>query len=130
VSKYPDSIAPASVGQYPALAKSGGGYFYDEILEYRVWCHREDGAPHGMEGDDYFFAFATYEEALRFSSETRGAEAPLILIRQLQWVDEPRAGQFFHERSERIAEWRVEWLAGSKREAGTIENFLASSNGA
>jgi len=35
---------PNKVGTYPALAKSGAGYFYDEILEYRVWIHPADGS--------------------------------------------------------------------------------------
>ena len=32
------------VGSFPAATKSGGGYFYDEVLEYRVWLHPERGA--------------------------------------------------------------------------------------
>ncbi len=31
------------VGSYPALVNSGGGYVWDEVLEYRVWCHPHDG---------------------------------------------------------------------------------------
>lgn len=26
------------VGTYPAAAKAGGGYVWDDVLEYRVWC--------------------------------------------------------------------------------------------
>jgi hypothetical protein len=37
--KYPDVKEPEKVGTYPAEAKSGGGIFYDDILEYRVWVH-------------------------------------------------------------------------------------------
>jgi hypothetical protein len=38
-TNYPNVINPSKVGTYPALVKSGGGYFYDEVLEYRVWVH-------------------------------------------------------------------------------------------
>ena len=40
---YPDVQDTANVGTFPALAKSGAGYVWDEVLEYRVWCHPEDG---------------------------------------------------------------------------------------
>ena len=39
------------------VTKSGGGYFYDEVLEYRVWVHPERGGPDHHEGEDYFHAF-------------------------------------------------------------------------
>lgn len=38
-SSYPTVVDLHMVGKYPVLTKSGGGYFYDEVLEYRVWCH-------------------------------------------------------------------------------------------
>ncbi len=42
---YPEVLVLEQVGNYRALAKSGGGYVWDEVLEYRVWCHPQDGAP-------------------------------------------------------------------------------------
>ena len=45
---YPAPIDPSRVSTYPALTKSGAGYFYDEVLEYRVWVHHAEG------GDDSF----------------------------------------------------------------------------
>ena len=33
---YPPAAYPEKVGTYPALCHSGGGYFYDDVLEYRV----------------------------------------------------------------------------------------------
>jgi len=36
-STYPDVLAAELVGTYPASAKAGGGYVWDEVLEYRVW---------------------------------------------------------------------------------------------
>ena len=44
MSQYPQVKDPALVGTYPATAKAGGGYVWDEVLEYRVWCHPERGA--------------------------------------------------------------------------------------
>jgi putative acetyltransferase len=123
---YPDAIEPELVGEYPASAKSGAGYFFDHVLEYRVWCHPECGAPDEFDGEDYYYAFASYEEALAFSTDTEGAEEPLALIRQLEWVNEPEPGIFIHEKGERIAEWRVEWLGRGPRTPGAIELFIQS----
>lgn len=121
---YPDSIDPDMVGEYPARAKSGAGYFFDHVLEYRVWCHPERGAPDEYDGDDYYYAFVTYAEALAFSLSIEGAEEPLALIRQIEWVNEPEEGVYVHERGERIAEWRVEWLSRGQRKSGDIESFI------
>lgn len=131
MSKYPPAIHPELVGEYPALAKSGAGYFFDEVLEYRVWCHPERGAPdEDGDGEDYYYAFETYEEALECSIATPGSEEPLALIRQLEWINEPSPGQFVHMKGERVAEWRVEWLDSGARKPGDIEAFIAErSNG-
>lgn len=123
-SKFPVAINPRKVGTYPAETKSGAGYFYDDVLEYRVWVHPDKGgAP--INGDkDYYFAFAQYEPAEAFSLKTTGAEPPLVLIRQLEWIDEPKHGWFIPEKGERITEWQVKWLDGSKRNGNSIEEFL------
>ncbi len=126
-SKYPTAVNIESVGVYPGKTKSGAGYFYDEVLEYRVWVHPEKGAEDRANGQDYFYAFAEYEEALKFSDKTEGAEPPLVLIRQLEWVNEPSPGTFIHEKGERVTEWRVEWLLGSKRNENSINNFLKNN---
>ena len=123
--RYPTAVDPEKVGTYRALAKSGGGYVWDEVLEYRVWCHPERGAPDLHDGDDYFLAFATYPKALAFSKRTRGAEDPLALIRQRQYIDEPSPGNYVHVKKTRIAEWRVEWLQRSRRSRHTIPDFLS-----
>ena len=121
--KYPKAVAPDKVGDYRGFAKSGGGYFYDDVLEYRVWCHSDNGT-------DFFHAFATFEDAAKFSDATPEAEEPLVLIRQCEWISEAAPGQFAHERSERIAEWRVEWLTSRKRAKGSIEKFLQNKSDA
>ena len=123
--RYPTAVNPKKVGTYPALTKSGGGYVWDEVLEYRVWCHPERGAPDLHDGNDYFFAFATYPRALAFSKRTRGAEDPLALIRQRQYIDEPTPGKYIHVKKVRITEWRVEWLQRSRRNRKTIPRFLS-----
>jgi hypothetical protein len=84
----------------------------------------EDGGEDLHDGSDYFFAFATFDEALACSNSTAGAEAPLVLVRRDEHIDEPEPGRFVHEQGERIAEWRVEWLQGSKRTADSIRDFL------
>jgi putative acetyltransferase len=126
MSKFPIAIDAEMIGEYPAMAKSGAGYFYDHVLEYRVWCHPENGAPDEHEGEDYYYAFETYEAAQQFSESTQGAEKPLVLIRQLEWVNEPSPKDFVHMKGERIAEWQVDWLINSKRSENSIGEFIRS----
>src|SRR5215467_11083245 len=83
---YPNAVDPNLVGTYSALAKAGGGYVWDDVLEYRVWCHPEQGSPDFEDGSDYYYAFASYAEALAFSQNIEGAEAPLALVRQLEYI--------------------------------------------
>src|SRR6266478_1064472 len=77
-SAYPVAVDPKRVGMYPPDARSGGGYFYDEVLEYRVWI--ENGGTQRNGGNDDFVAFAQYETAERFSKSTADAEPPLVLV--------------------------------------------------
>jgi putative acetyltransferase len=121
----PDVEDPERVGSYSPLAKAGGGYVWDAVLEYRVWCHPHDGAPDVEDGDDYYHAFASYAEAAAFSASTPGAEEPLALIRQDEYIDEPAAGHYVHMRAQRVAEWPVEFLRRPRRTARTIPDFLA-----
>jgi len=123
-SAYPVAVEPNRVGTYPANTKSGAGYFYDDVLECRVWLNPERGAAHLNGDEDYFVSFAQYEPAEAFSKATAGAEKPLVLVRQREWIAEPTPGTFHAEKGERITEWRVKWLAQSKREPNSISNFL------
>lgn len=116
---------PERVGTYPALAKAGGGYVWDEVLEYRVWCHPERGAPDEYDGNDYYCAFAFFDEADAFARATEGSGAPLALILQREYIDEPTPGEYRHVREERVAEWPVEFLSRPRRTARTIPDFLA-----
>ncbi|HZK63332.1 MAG TPA: hypothetical protein VFC34_04255, partial [Puia sp.] len=50
MSMYPRAKDPDLIGEYPALVKSGGGYVWAEVLEYRVWYHPHDGAVDIEEG--------------------------------------------------------------------------------
>jgi putative acetyltransferase len=113
--KYPNAIDSNMVGKYPAHVYSGGGGFYDEVLEYRVWVHPKDGT-------DYYKAFDTYDEALTFSKSTSNAEQPLVLVYQEEYIDESTPGRYAHVIKPRIAEWLPEWLG--RKPKGTKENIL------
>jgi hypothetical protein len=123
--EYPDVVDASLVGSYPALAKSGAGYVWDEVLEYRVWCHPELGAPDEGDGSDYYYAFATYADAVAFSRETPGTEEPIALIRQMEHINEPKPGEYVHVKEPRITEWQVEWLRRPRRTANTIPDFFS-----
>ena len=121
---YPDAKDPEQVGKYPALAKAGGGLVWDAVLEYRVWCHPENGATDHADGSDYFYSFENYQDAYEFSEETEGAEEPLALILQEEFIDEPETGQYVHVKEQRIAEWPVVFLSRPKRKPRTIPDFF------
>jgi hypothetical protein len=104
---------------------AGGGFVWDAVLEYRVWCHPEHGATDLHDGDDYFYSFVTYSEALEFSTTSIGAEEPISLILQEEYIDEPVPGVYIHIRAQRIAEWPVEYLSRPKRTPTTIPDFMS-----
>ena len=122
---FPPVDDPDLVGSYPALAKAGGGFVWDAVLEYRVWCHPERGAPDEAEGRDYFRAFASYADALAYSRGTTGAEVPLALVLQEEHLDEPEPGTYVHVEEPRVTEWPVEFLRRPRRTPRTIPAFLA-----
>lgn len=124
--RYPAVLDPSKVGDYPASAMAGGGYVWDAVLEYRVWCHPERGAPDEASGSDYFYAFETYEEAEAFAHSNDGTEDPLALILQREYIDESEPGQYVHVREERITEWPTEFLSRPQRDAMTIPEFFAT----
>jgi hypothetical protein len=121
----PDVADPSLVGTYPARAGAGGGYVWDAVLEYRVWCHAERGAPDENDGNDYFHVFADYREAVEFSQQTPGAEEPLALVQQDEYLEEPRPGEYIHVKERRLTEWPVEFLRRPRRTERTIPDFLA-----
>jgi hypothetical protein len=121
---FPVASDPARVGTYPGETKSGAGYFYDEVLEYRVWFHPERGAVRLNGDDDYFMTFATYEHAQAVSTILPGAEYPLVLVRQIESINEPEPNHYVHVKEPRITEWQVRWLAGSRRTPTSIREFM------
>ena len=118
---YPAAVDASKVGHYPLRVNSGGGYFYDSVLEYRVWVH----APNA---DAQCYSFSAYSEALRFSRKTAGAEEPLVLVLQEECIDEPEPGHFIHNKNPRLTEWRVEWLHNTQGTKQRIPEFLAQHN--
>lgn len=123
--RYPEVLDPALVGSYAATAFSGGGYVWDEVLEYRVWCHPERGAEDLEDGSDYFYSFPNHDQALEFARNTPGAEEPLALILQREYIDESVPGEYTHMVKQRITEWPVEFLKRPRRTDETIPRFLA-----
>ena len=122
---YPKVKDPALVGEYPAKVGAGGGYVWDDVLEYRVWCHPERGAPDEENGNDYFYVFETYEEAFAYSENNPGCEEPLALIVQEEYIEEPEPGKYIHVKQQRLTEWPVEFLQRPRRTNKTIPDFLS-----
>ena len=95
------------------------------MLEYRIWFHPERGAEDTEDGNDYYLAFATYSEALECFQSKKGAEEPLALILQEEYIDESESEHYIHIREQRIAEWPVTFLSRPRRTANTIPDFLS-----
>lgn len=125
MEQYPAVKDPEKVGEYPALVNSGGGYVWDDVLEYRVWCHPHAGAPDIENGDDYYYVFDSYEDALDFAQNNDGCEEPLALILQREYIDETEPGVYIHMKEERITEWPVAFLKRPRRTDKTIPDFLS-----
>jgi hypothetical protein len=125
-SRYPIAVNVAAVGTFPGRAKSGAGYFYDEVLEYRVWLHPEKGAAKLAGDRDYFAAFAQYEVAEAYARASAGAETPVVLVRQQESIDEKTPGKYEWVKQPRITEWKPEWLLRSHRDPRSIPEFIAA----
>ena len=125
MTTYPGVQDPELVGSYPAVVHAGGGYVWDAVLEYRVWCHPAEGAPDIASGDDYYYVFDTYETALQYAENNVGTELPLALVLQEEYIDEREDGQYLHVKERRLTEWPVEFLKRPRRTADTIPNFLS-----
>lgn len=123
--EYPVAVDPDLVGTYAGVVRSGGGLVWDEVLEYRVWCHPERGAPDEEDGNDYYLAFATYEEADDYHRSTEGSEEPLALVMQREYIAEDEPGEYRHVAEERTTEWPVEFLTRPRRNSRTIPDFLS-----
>ena len=126
---YPAVIDPSKVGEYDEAAYSGGGYFFDEVLEYRVWCYPNTETTNTDDSfldiaNEYYRAFVTYQQALAFANDTPDSRAPIALVRQLEWIDQPSRGVYIHNKGERITEWQVDWLAHGARTTNDISDFL------
>jgi putative acetyltransferase len=124
-TRFPRAIDPARVGKYPASSFAGGGFVWDAVLEYRVWCNPERGAPDTEDGNDYYYAFASYPDALRFSQKSPGTETPLALVLQKEYIAEPASGEYVHVKQWRITEWPVAFLSRPRRTRNTIPDFLS-----
>ncbi|HSX17449.1 MAG TPA: GCN5 family acetyltransferase [Patescibacteria group bacterium] len=118
--KYPPAIDPKKVGTYSSKVFSGGGYFYDDVLEYRVWTKENSKT--------MLHSFSTYEEASNFSKSTsEDAEKPLVLVFQKEYVAEDDSGRLTHVKQGRITEWQVDWLTGNKGTHEKIPSFIEKS---
>lgn len=122
---FPSSLDLSKVGEYLATEKAGGGFVWNAVLEYRVWCHPARGAPDEAVGSGYYCAFESYEYAEALSRENDGTEVPLALVLQREYIPEHEAGQYAYVREERVTEWPVEFLSRPKRDVHTIPEFLA-----
>ena len=118
-NKYPKAIDGQKVGTYPLEVFSGGGYFYDDVLEYRVWVEEK--------GELACYSFATLKDANKFSGATPGAEKPLVLVRQAEYVAEPEPGKYKHVKEERLSEWQIDWLKGNRGTAAQIPVFMRAN---
>lgn len=67
----------------------------------------------------------TCVEAVEFSKSIKGAEQPVALIRQVEYIDEPKPGEYRHVKEPRVTEWPVEFLRRPQRTPITIPDFLA-----
>lgn len=117
-SKHPRAINPEKVGKYPLEVYSGGGLFYDDVLEYRVWQKTTEGLE-CISFVDYPAAAAYYK-----AHKTLGAQEPIALVFQNSYLEETSDG-YKWVKEHRVAEWQVSWLKAHDNTAERIPSFLA-----
>ncbi len=125
MTEYPKVKNPDLIGEYPGYVNSGGGFVWDDVLEYRVWCHGQDDETDPEDNGDYYYAFTTYEEALAFSKANKDCQEPLALVLQEEYINEPEPGIYIHVKKQRLTEWPVEFLKRPKRTERMITDFLS-----
>lgn len=81
-SAFPAVGGPGLVGSYSAPAQAGGGFVWDEVL-----------------------VTASGATVLAFSQATPGAEEPLALVLQEEYIEEPEPGVYVHYSETRVTEW-------------------------
>lgn len=113
---YPEADDPDKVGTYPPEVFAGGGYFYDKVLEYRVWSK--------VGGKTKMDAFATLKDAKNYARSHRNTEMPVVLVWQKEHINEPKPGVYVHVTQPRITEWQIDWLKGSQGTERQIPVFL------
>lgn len=116
--RYPAVFDEDLVGFFDVETHAGGGYVWDEVLEYRVWVHVDDD-------DDSVNVFPDYPSAKAFADTTEGAESPIALILQREYIEEPEPGCYNHVVESRVTEWPIEFLSRPRRTEKTIPDFLA-----
>ena len=115
-SRFPKVVDENKVGSYEAITSSGSGYFYDSVLEYRVWYKKD--------GEQYCYFSPTYKDAYAFYVRTEKAEKPLALVLQKKHINEPEKGVFEYIETPRQTEWKTKWLTKSRlRTKKNLEKF-------
>ncbi|KAA5538502.1 GCN5 family acetyltransferase [Roseiconus nitratireducens] len=123
--QFPAVLDADLVGYFDAEVGAGGGYVWDAVLEYRVWLYPDEGAADECDGSDYYRPFASYGDAFEFYKSTDGAQEPIALVLQREYIDENEEGEFEHVAEPRLTEWPVEFLSRPKRTPNTIPDFFS-----
>lgn len=82
-------------------------------------------SPGARQGNDYYYAFARYEEARHYFLEHDGTEEPLALVLQQEYIAEQEPGEFVHMQQQRLTEWPIEFLSRPARTVATLPAFFA-----
>jgi hypothetical protein len=77
-----------------------------------------------VSGSTGYNAFALYEDAEAFYENTPGADKPLVLVLQYEYIAEDVSGNLKHIKKKRLAEWLPEWLEGNQGTVKQIPKFL------
>lgn len=127
LTNFPPVLDETKVGKYPTMSGAGGGWVWDEVLEYRVWCNPAKAGHKGPNYDHFYCAFVRYEDALAFSKKTPGADEPVALVLQRESINEPEPRLFEHVKTKRFTEWDIEFLMQPKRTPQTIPLLMATA---
>lgn len=119
----PDAIDSQKVGYYGHADSYNDGYFWDELLEYRVRCR----ALPTDEEEELLYCFRDYPSAFEFYKKTPTAQELNALVLQKESITRLNRNEFKHITTPRTAEWPAHFLMRPQGSASFIAKFLTLS---
>ncbi len=116
----PSAVDHQKVGYYGNAESYNDGYFWDELLEYRVRCR----ALPNDEEEELLYCFKDYQSAFTFYKKTPTTQELNALILQKEHITRLNRNAFKHIDTPRMVEWPAHFLMRPQGSTAFIITFL------